>query len=146
MIRKLFGESNEIELKVQLEKETVWLTQSQMAKLFNSSRTNVVEHIANIYTENELVKNSTYRKFRQVQKEGNRTISRDIDHYNLNMIISVGYRIKSARATQFRIWATNVLRKYIVEDYAINQQKLKQNYKKFETLLFHKLFFILIIA
>ena len=82
--------------------ETVWLSQQQMAELFKTSRTNIVEHIGNIYDEGELDKNSTCRNFRQVRKEGNRNVSRDIPFYNLDMIISLGYRIKSKIATDFR--------------------------------------------
>lgn len=90
--------------------ETVWLTQQQMAELFQSSRTNVVEHIKNIYMEGELDEISTCRNFRQVRTEGNRWVAREIPHYNLDMIISLGYRIKSKIATNFRRWATERLK------------------------------------
>jgi hypothetical protein len=93
-------------IDVKLEDETIWLTQQQMAELFQTSRTNVVEHIGNIYSEGELDQKSTCREFRQVRKEGSREVSRQIFHYNLDMIISLGYRIKSSVATRFRIWAT----------------------------------------
>ena len=88
--------------------ETVWLSQQQMAELFKTSRTNIVEHIGNIYDEGELDKNSTCRDFRQVRKEGNRNVSRDIPFYNLDMIISLGYRVKSKIATDFRKWEINI--------------------------------------
>ncbi len=89
-------------IDVKIQNETVWLSQQQMAELFGTSRTNVIEHINNIYLEEELDKNSTCQNFRQVQKEGNRTVSREIPFYNLDMIISLGYRIKSKIATNFR--------------------------------------------
>ena len=97
-------------IDVKLEDETIWLTQQQMTELFQSSRTNIVEHIKNIYSEGELDQNSTCREFRQVRKEGNREVKRNITYYNLDMIISLGYRIKSSVATRFRIWATERLK------------------------------------
>ena len=93
-------------INVKLDNETVWLNQQQMSELFQSSRTNIVEHIKHIYEEGELTVESTCRNFRQVRLEGNREVSREIPFYNLDMIISLGYRIKSAIATRFRIWAT----------------------------------------
>lgn len=95
-------ESGDTKIDVRFVDETVWLTQAQMAELFQSSRTNIVEHIRNIYEEGELDEDSTCRKFRQVRTEGNRQVSREIPHYNLDMIISLGYGIKSKIATQFR--------------------------------------------
>lgn len=92
-------------IDVKIENETVWLSQQQMAELFSTSRTNIIEHINNIYSEEELDKNSTCQNFRQVQKEGNRSVTREIPFYNLDMIISLGYRIKSKVATNFRKWA-----------------------------------------
>ncbi len=99
-------------IEVKIQDETVWLTQQQMADLFQTSRTNVVEHIAHIYEEFELDENSTCRKFRQVRKEGNREVSREMPYYNLDMIISLGYRVKSRIATNFRRWATERLKEY----------------------------------
>lgn len=96
-------------IDVKLEGETVWLTQAQLVELYQSSKSNVSEHIKHIYEEGELEKSSTVRNFRTVQKEGNREVSRDVEYYNLDMIISLGYRIKSSIATQFRIWATERL-------------------------------------
>ena len=93
-------------IDVRFEGETVWLTQQQMAELFGSSRTNIVEHIRHIYEEGELDEASTCRKFRQVRDEGGRQVAREIPHYNLDMIISLGYRVKSRIATHFRRWAT----------------------------------------
>ena len=105
--------------------ETVWLSQPQMAELFKTSRTNIVEHIGNIYDEGELDKNSTCRDFRQVRKEGNRNVSRDIPFYNLDMIISLGYRVKSKIATDFRKWATERLKEYIIKGFTMDDERLK---------------------
>ncbi len=114
-------------IDVRLEDENVWLSQQQMAELYQSSRTNVVEHIKNIYEEGELDKNSTCRNFRQVRLEGNRNVQRDIPFYNLDMIISLGYRIKSSIATRFRIWATERLKEYIVKGFTMDDERLKGN-------------------
>jgi death-on-curing family protein len=116
-----------IRLDVRLEKETVWLSQFQMAKLFNKTPPTINEHLKNIYHEGELERSSTIRKFRIVQIEGKRRIERNIDFYNLDVIISVGYRVKSMRGTQFRIWATNVLRNYLVKGYVLNQKRLHEH-------------------
>jgi len=109
-------------IDVKLENETVWLNQAQMAELFQTDRTSVVKHVNNIYKSEELEKDSTCAKIAQVQMEGNRTIKRHIIYYNLDMIISVGYRVNSMRGTQFRIWANKVLKDYLIKGYAINQQ------------------------
>lgn len=106
--------------------ETVWLSQQQMSELFKTSRTNIVEHIGNIYDEGELDKISTCRDFRQVRKEGNRHVSRDIPFYNLDMIISLGYRIKSKIATDFRKWATERLKEYIIKGFTMDDERLKK--------------------
>lgn len=113
-------------IKVRLEQNTVWLSQQQLAELFQVARTTVVEHIQHIYDEGELSEASTCRRFRQVRVEGQRRVTRTIPNYNLDMILSVGYRVKSKTATQFRIWATDRLRDYLVKGYAINQQRLDQ--------------------
>ena len=97
-------------IDVKVQNETVWLSQQQMAELFDTSRTNIIEHINNIYREEELDKESTCQNFRQVRKEGNRNVIREIPFYNLDMIISLGYRIKSKVATNFRKWATERLK------------------------------------
>ena len=110
----------ETELAVKLKDETVWLTPVQMSKLFGKARPTILEHIKNVYSEAELESSSTCRKFRQVQFEGKRKIIRNIDHYNLDVIISVGYRVKSKRGTQFRIWANKVLKEYLVKGYALS--------------------------
>ena len=102
--------------------ETVWLSQQQMAELFQTPRTNVVEHIKHIYEEGELEEESTCRKFRQVRKEGNREVSRELPFYNLDMIISLGYRIKSITATNFRRWATERLKENMQQVLTIIQR------------------------
>lgn len=113
-------------IEVNFIDETVWLSQQQMAELFKTSRTNIVEHIGNIYDEGELDKNSTCRDFRQVRKEGNRNVSRDIPFYNLDMIISLGYRVKSKIATDFRRWATERLKEYIIKGFTMDDERLKK--------------------
>ena len=118
-------EDGRTRIEVRFVDETVWLTQQQMAELFQTSRTNIVEHIRNIYEEGELEESATCRKFRQVRQEGAREVSRDIPHYNLDLIISLGYRVKSSVATQFRRWATERLREYIVKGFAMDDERLK---------------------
>ena len=113
-----------IELNVKLENDTVWLTQSQMAELFGVDRTSVVRHIKNIYATQELDEASTCAKNAQVRLEGSRRIVRDIPFYNLDMVISVGYRVNSKNATSFRKWATGILKQYLIKGYAINQKRL----------------------
>ena len=114
-----------IRLDVRLEEETVWLTHEQMATLFGKSRSTVAEHVANVYEEGELDQNRTCRKFRQVRTEGAREVEREIDHFNLDVIISVGYRVKSPQGTQFRIWATHRLKEYIIKGFALNDDRFK---------------------
>ena len=114
-------------IDVKIENETVWLSQQQMAELFKTSRTNVIEHINNIYSEEELNRNSTCQNFRQVRKEGNRTVTREIPFYNLDMIISLGYRIKSKVATNFRKWATERLKEYMIKGFTMDDERLKGN-------------------
>ena len=116
-----------LKINVHLDEDTVWLTQQQLAELYRTSRTNVVEHIGHIYDEGELVKSSTCRKFRQVRIEGSREVSRELPFYNLDMIISLGYRINSKIATAFRQWATLRLKEYIVKGFALDDERLKQN-------------------
>ena len=121
------SEDGQTNIDVLLEDETVWLTQQQMSELFQTSRTNVVEHIKHIYEEGELEEVSTCRNFRQVREEGNRTVSRMMPFYNLDMIISLGYRVKSRVATQFRRWATAILKEYMVKGFALDDERLKGN-------------------
>lgn len=115
----------ELQLEVNVVDESVWLTQSQMTELFRTSRTNVVEHIKHIYEDGELDEISTCRNFRQVRKEGNREVTRTIPFYNLDMIISVGYRVKSKRGIQFRQWATKVLKDYMLKGVAVNEKRIQ---------------------
>ena len=115
-------EDGKTQIDVRLENETVWLTQTQMAQLFKSSRTNVLEHIQHIYEDEELEKEATCRNFRQVRQEGKRTVNRAIIMYNLDMIISVGYRVNSKRGVKFRQWANKVIKDYLVKGYAVNER------------------------
>ena len=125
---------NQTQIEVKFEEDTVWLNQAQLADLFKGSRTNIVEHIKNIYKTGELEELSTCRKFRQVRKEGKRSVERQIDHYNLDIIISVGYRINSKRGTQFRQWATQRPKEYLVKGYAINEKRLQEAENRFNEL------------
>lgn len=121
----LYQPDNNVQLEVRLEEETVWLTQQQMTLLFETTKQNVSLHINNIFKEEELSPISTVKEYLTVHQEGNRTIKRSQKYYNLDVIISVGYRVKSRRGTQFRIWANKVLKDYLLKGYAINQRLLK---------------------
>ena len=121
----LLFENQDVKLEVNMKYDSVWLTQGQMAELFNTSRTNIIEHISNIYSDEELDKNSTCQDFRQVRKEGKRTVTRTIPFYNLDMIISVGYRVNSKQGIIFRKWATSILKDYMIKGYAVNQKRLE---------------------
>ena len=112
-------------IEVKVQNETVWLSQQQMTDLFQTSRTNIVEHIKHIYAEDELDEASTCRKFRQVRTEGNREVSRELPYYNLDMIISLGYRVKSKIATNFRRWATERLKEYMIKGFTMDDERLK---------------------
>ncbi len=111
---------------MRFQDETVWLTQIQMAELFQTTKQNVSLHIKNIFAEGELLPDSTIKESLTVQKEGNRQISRNVTYYNLDIIISVGYRVKSQRGTQFRIWATQRLRGYLIKGFALDDKRLKE--------------------
>lgn len=114
-------------IEVRLIDETVWLTQAQMVELFQTSKANVSEHIKNVFEEGELPRSeATVRKFRTVQLEGSREVSREREHYNLDVIISVGYRVRSLRGTQFRQWALGVLREYLIKGFAMDDERLKE--------------------
>ena len=113
-------------IDVRFEDETVWLTQAQLVELYHSSKSNISEHIKHIFEEGELEESSTVRKFRTVQIEGNREVNREQICYNLDMIISLGYRIKSMIATQFRRWATELLKEYLKKGYALDDKRLKE--------------------
>lgn len=129
------SQDGSIQLNVKLENDTVWLTQSQMAELFGVDRTSIVRHIRNIYKSEELEQNSTCAKNAQVRTEGHRSILREIPYYNLDMIISVGYRVNSKNATSFRRWATSVLKQYLIKGYAINQQIKLDRYNELKDVV-----------
>ncbi|MDD3913151.1 MAG: RhuM family protein [Bacteroidales bacterium] len=118
----LYQPDNSVKLEVRVENETVWLTQAQMVDLFQTTKQNISLHISNIYKEGELYKEATIKEYLTVRQEGMRTVNRIVEYYNLDVIISVGYRVKSHRGTQFRIWANKVLKGYIMKGYAINQR------------------------
>lgn len=130
-------EDGQTKIQTRLENETVWITQAQMASLFGKAKSTISEHIKNVFEEGELEKNAAVRNFRTVQKEGTREVVRNLEYYNLDIIISVGYRVKSAQGTKFRQWATARLREYIVKGFTMNDDLLKEagggNY--FEELL-----------
>jgi hypothetical protein len=119
-------EDGQTQIDVRLENDTVWLTQAQMAELFQTDRTSIVRHINNIYKVEELDRDSTCAKIAQVQIEGKRTVKRDIPYFNLDMIISVGYRVNSKRGIKFRQWANRVLKDYLVKGYAINERMRRE--------------------
>lgn len=118
----LYQPNEEIKLEIKMDEETVWLTQSQIANLFGCSSDNVSFHLKNIFSEKELDKNATTEFFSVVQKEGNRNVRRNILHYNLDAILSVGYRVSSLNATKFRQWANKVLKDHLLKGYSFNQR------------------------
>ena len=115
-------EDGQTQIDVRMENETVWLTQAQMVELFQTTKQNVSLHVGNVFKEGELEENSTVKEYLTVQKEGKREVSRRVKYYNLDVIISVGYRVKSKRGTAFRIWARNILKEYLVKGYVVNQR------------------------
>ena len=119
------AEDGKTKINVRFVDESVWLTQQQLVKLFDSSKANISEHIKNIYEEGELDEESTVRKFRTVQIEGEREVTRTVAHYNLDMIISLGYRVKSIVATKFRRWATERLKEYLIKGFTMDDDRLK---------------------
>ena len=119
-------EDGQTQIDVRLENDTVWLTQAQMAELFERTPQNITIHIGNAYREGELDKESTCKEYLQVQTEGKRKVKRSIKYYDLDVIISVGYRVKSKRGTDFRIWARKILKQYLVKGYAINERIRKE--------------------
>ncbi len=121
-------------LQVNLQDDTIWLTQAQIVAVFNSSKANISEHIKHVFSSGELSETATVRKFRIVQQEGERTVTRNRAHYNLDVIISVGYRVNSLRGTQFRIWANSILKDYLVKGYALNQKRLEQKEQEVHVL------------
>ena len=129
------SEDGKTQLDVKLEGETVWLTQAQMVELFQSSKATISEHIKHIIEDDELDSNSTVRKFRTVQQEGKRQVSRIVAYYNLDMIISVGYRVNTKRGIRFRQWANSVLKQYLVKGYAINEDIRKHQIAELRQLI-----------
>ncbi|SFT96071.1 Fic/DOC family protein [Algoriphagus locisalis] len=128
------GENGQTQIEVRFENETIWLTNSQLVELFKSSKANISEHIKHIFESEELDKDSTVRDFRTVQMEGKRAVERDRVHYNLDVIIAVGYRVNSKRGTQFRQWATQRLKDFLIQGYAINETRLSQKQQEVQTL------------
>lgn len=120
------GQDGLTKIDVKLEEDTLWLTQAQMCELYQTSRTNVVEHIKHIYEEGELQEEATCRNFRQVRQEGNRMVNRTVPYYNLDMIIALGYRVRSITATRFRQWATLRLKEYITKGFTLDDDRLKK--------------------
>ena len=120
------SEDGKTKIQITLENETLWLTQKNIAEVFNVTVATINEHIKNIYEERELEENPTIRNFLIVQKEGQREVERNTKHYNLDTIIALGYRVKSTTATQFRIWATNILKEYVLKGFAMNDEMLKE--------------------
>ena len=126
--------TTEIEVQIQVERDTVWLNQYQISELFLTDRTSIGRHISNIYKTKELSEDATSAKIAQVRKEGNRTIERQIGIYNLDVILSIGYKVHSERGRQFRVWANKVLRDYLVKGYALNERKLKEQNEQLKEL------------
>lgn len=126
-----------ISVDVNLENDNIWMSQDVMANLYDTTKNNISMHLKNIFNEGELEKDSTVKKILTVQKEGNREVKRNIEHYNLDAIIAVGYRINSKKATEFRIWATKVLKEYMIKGYNLNVERFKNNGENpyFEDLL-----------
>lgn len=122
-------------IDVRLKHETIWLTQNAIADLFQTTKQNIGQHFTKIFSEGELDESSTVKKFFTVQKEGSRNVERNLEHYNLDAIISVGYRVKSNIATQFRIWATSVLKDHLTQGFTINRQRFEENARELETAL-----------
>ena len=123
------NQAGENSIEVRVEDETVWLTQKLIGVLFEVTVPTVNEHLTNIYQQGEITQEATVRNFRIVQKEGNREVTRNVDCYNLDAIISVGYRVNSARAIQFRQWATSVLRDFAIRGYVLDKERLKKFYR-----------------
>lgn len=134
-------DSPDFQIEVRVEDETVWLTQSQMAELFDATKQNISLHVNNVFKEGELEPGSTVKEYLTVQLEGKREVKRKVLYYSLDVIISIGYRVKSRRGTQFRIWANKVLKDYLLKGYALNyhieriEQKLHEHDQKFELIL-----------
>jgi len=133
------AESGTPRIEVRVEGEMVWLTQKLMAELFDTTPQNITLHLKNIYEDGELKENATCKDFLQVQNEGGRDVERTLTHYNLDAVIAVGYRVNSKRATHFRVWATQVLREFIIKGFALDDERLKQSKKTFSIDYFREL-------
>ena len=131
--------NGDVNLDILLQDENLWLTQKGISELFGVSKSTVSHHLSNIYSDGELDKLATVRKFRTVQKEGNRAVQRELEYYNLDTIISVGYRANSTKATQFRIWATNTLKEFIIKGFVLDDERLKQGQTVFGKDYFREL-------
>tara|TARA_R110000851_G_scaffold123117_2_gene252777 strand:+ start:3727 stop:4728 length:1002 start_codon:yes stop_codon:yes gene_type:complete len=129
------SEDGRTEIQVRLSQDTIWLTQAQMADLFGKDVRTINEHIKNIFKEEELLPDPTIRKFRIVRQEGKRQVERELDHFNLDMAISVGYRVNSKQGTRFRIWATERLKDYLVKGYSFNYRRFEKNAAELEQAL-----------
>ncbi|HDV7284214.1 TPA: virulence RhuM family protein [Mannheimia haemolytica] len=129
------SQDGKTQVSVQFDKETVWLSQAQMASIFDTSSDNISLHLKNIFAEGELDENATTEDFSVVRQEETRQVTRQLKHYNLDAIISVGYRVKSSSATQFRIWATARLKDYLVKGYALNERCLQERGIEFEQVI-----------
>ena len=119
-------EDGQTQVDVRMENETVWLTQAQMVELFQTTKQNVSLHVGNVFKEGELEQEATVKEYLTVQQEGKRSVSRQVKYYNLDVIISVGYRVKSKRGTAFRIWANKILKQYLIKGYAVNERLRKE--------------------
>lgn len=128
------SEGVDASIEVQVHDETVWLNRNQLAELFDRDVKTIGKHLTNVFKEGELTKDTTVAKYATVQKEGDREVTRTVEHYNLDVIISVGYRVKSVRGTQFRIWANSVLKEYLVKGYALNEKRLAQKEQEIQLL------------
>ena len=131
--------NGDVNLDILLQDENLWLTQKGISDLFGVSKSTISHHLSNIYSDGELDKLATVRKFRTVQKEGSRTVQRELEYYNLDAIISVGYRVNSTKATQFRIWATNTLKEFIIKGFVLDDERLKQGQTVFSQDYFREL-------
>lgn len=121
----IYQPNESLSLDVRVEDESVWLTQSQIVELFDSSKANISEHLKHIFDSGELAREATVRKFRTVRQEGSRNVTRNIEYFNLDVIISVGYRVNTVRGIQFRQWANKVLKEYLLRGYALNQRLMQ---------------------
>ncbi|MEJ2680604.1 MAG: RhuM family protein [Gammaproteobacteria bacterium] len=129
------SDDGQVQLDLKLEQETLWLTQVQMSQLFDTTADNISLHLKNVYSDGELSESATTEDFSVVRQEGNRQVRRQLKHYSLDVVISVGYRVSSKRATQFRIWATRTLKQHLIEGYTLNQRRLRQRGVEFSQAL-----------